>query len=700
MSRFVAPSDGDAAGEPRAAEDVLRSLEEARATGRAVFSTDLGGAEVRLRNGTPVAARFGELRERGALFRLLGAGNVRYELFDEPVDFDTPIVKSVDALVGSLSQWLELSRRAPALSSVLEGVPADSAVPTADEPERALLLGLVDGRRTLGEVLDASHLDPIQALSLAVDSIERELIQVRPGAASLFPLSAPDESEDIPDLSAPLPPRSFGELSLADSEAHPAEGDDDSREPAKSGEGREAELVEPGSSRSGPVPSESGPVPTKAASQPAPPPEPPKVDARSAFVGRYEVLCQIGRGGMGTVYLARLSSEGGFRRLVAVKLLRSQLLNDERAAQLFIEEARLAGQMHHPNVVSVVDSGVFEARPYLVMDYVEGASLRELLNVRSRTLPQQIAITIVLDALAGLDATHTATSEDGKPLRVLHGDVSPENLLVGVDGICRLSDFGIARTGEHSTKRTTRGRPAYLSPEQVLGARVDQRADVFAMGTVLFEAITGVPLFHAATAEESLQQVCVRKIPLPSSIGARPSPALDWVCMKALEREPSHRFSSAREMLNELRRVALREELLASTPEVSARVRATVGRELAQRRLFVLERSRQGSSPKESHEHAAPGITPPPPQARPARSRAPEAKPSAPPRPERPSPAAEEIPHSSRAWGQRLLILVSVLAVLLVLAALIWPEDAKDLLSRVTSGKGWRTLPGDPADLE
>jgi serine/threonine protein kinase len=708
VSWGAAPAGGDAAGELRSAEQVLRSLEAARATGRAVFSTNTGSAELRLKDGALIAARFDELSERGALFRLLGAGNVRYLLLDEPVDFDTPIVKSVDALVDSLSRWLELSRRAPPLSSVLQGVPADFAVPIAEDPERAVLLGLVDGRRTLGEVLDASRLDPIRALSLAVDSIERGVIHVRPGAVSLFPLSAAEESEDVPDLSAPPPVRDFGERfsnrEFGDgNEEEQGERDPGSEsEPAPSLDEYERDEGAPGSSRSGPVPAESGPVPTRSAPEPQPLPAPRKAEnGRSALVGRYEVLCQIGRGGMGTVYLSRLTSEGGFRRLFAVKLLRRRLLNDDRAAQLFVTEARLAGQIHHPNVVSVVDSGVVESRPYLVMEYVEGASLRELLNTRARALPQQVAIAIVLDALAGLDATHTATSDEGKALRVLHGDVSPENLLIGVDGICRLSDFGIARSGEQAHRRTTRGRPAYLAPEQILGGAVDQRADVFSMGSVLFEALTGAPLFHAPTVEESLQQVCVRKIPLPSSVGARPSPALNSVCMKALERDPSRRFESAREMLTELRRVAMREELLASMPEVSAQVRAAVGRELAQRRLFVLERTRQGSGANDSTDTISPGGTAPSARGRPNR---PRSTVSTGRELSTASKSSSEAPRSERgpsgSWGRSLLILASLLAVLAVIAALIWPEATKDLLSRVTSGAGWRTLSDDPGDPE
>jgi serine/threonine-protein kinase len=693
----VAPAgEGDQVpAEPQPAEEVLRSLEAAAATGRAVFSTNVGMAEVHFKGGSVIAARLGQLAGRGALFRLLGAGNVRHEFLPESIDFDTPVAPSIDDLVASLRRWDELSRRAPALSSVLECAPIDSAVPTVDDPERALLLGLVDGERTLAEVLGASGLDPIHALSLAVDSVERDLIRVRTSATSLFPLAAADQPEVLPDLSAPPPLRSSHALAFSDELLDLSEGD---VEPSP--HARELDAAEPSSSRSGRIPAESGPVPTKIAAVPAPAAAPEKSGGnRTVFIGRYEVLCRIGQGGMGNVYLGRLSSEAGFRRLFALKLLRSRLLDTDGAAERFLDEARLAGHMHHPNVVSVVDSGMFGGRPYLVMDYVEGGSLRELLDRRFRALPQQVAISVVLDALAGLEATHTLVSDEGTALRVIHGDVSPENLLVGVDGICRLSDFGIARSAVEAARhrRTTRGRPAYLAPEQVLGRAADQRADIFAMGTVLFETLTGVPLFHAATAEGSLQQVCVRRIPLPSTIGSRPSPSLDWVCMKALERDPERRFATAKEMLTELRRAALRDGLLAPSPEVAARVRLVVGRQLARRRLFVLESLKGGSVPTGGVEASldsgrgarAPRAAPSPAEQNPARpGTLPRAK----------TPRDEPSPSRLRSFGRSLLVLASVLALLAVVATSIWPEAAKDLFSRVTSHLGWRTLSDSAAD--
>src|SRR5690606_21107953 len=330
---------------------------------------------------------------------------------------------------------------------------------------------------------------------------------------------------------------------------------------------------------------------------PAPEPEPAPPDGLSGarFIGRYQVLCRIGRGGMGSVYLCRLMSEGGFRRLFALKLLRKHLLADSVAAQRFLEEARLAGHIHHPNVVGVVDAGLHGSQPYLVMDYVEGGSLRDLLAAHPVSRPPELILPIVLDALAGLHCAHTLVGDDGVPLDIVHCDVSPENLLVGIDGVCRLTDFGVARQGirMRGNNRFTHGKPSYVAPEAITQGRIDCRADVFAIGVVLYNALTGTKLFDGQSVDEILQQVCSRRIDPPSTVGLRPPPSLDFVCMRALERDPERRFSSAEEMMMELRRIALRENLLAPTSEIAAWVRESVGHDLARRRLVVLEASRQ-----------------------------------------------------------------------------------------------------------
>ncbi len=302
-------------------------------------------------------------------------------------------------------------------------------------------------------------------------------------------------------------------------------------------------------------------------------------------MGRYEVLLRLARGGMGTVYLCRASGEGGFRRLFALKVIRDHLCRNAAYVQMMLQEARIASRLHHPNVVGIVDIGVFADQHYLVLEYVEGCTFAELLAFHPKSRPPQLVIPIVLDALTGLHAAHTLADDDGRPLGLVHCDVSPQNMLVGTNGTCRITDFGIARAADVLPDRSiTRGKPAYLSPEQILGQPVDHRADIFAAGVVLWNALTGEQLFSGETPEAVVEAVLHADIPPPSTVGLRPPACLDRICLRALRRDPAARYPSAEAMLVDLRRVAIAEGLLGASSEVSAWVRQTFGHRLEQRR--------------------------------------------------------------------------------------------------------------------
>ena len=176
---------------------------------------------------------------------------------------------------------------------------------------------------------------------------------------------------------------------------------------------------------------------------------------------------------------------------------------------MLFRSARIASRLHHPNVVGIVDIGNLANQHYLVMDYVEGCTLSELLKVHRKTRPPHLIIPIVLDALTGLHAAHSLTDDDGSPLTLVHCDFSPQNMLVGTNGICRTTDFGIARASNALPERSsiTRGKPAYLAPEQITGRPFDHRADIFASGVVLWNALTGEQLFKGDTPEEVLDKV-------------------------------------------------------------------------------------------------------------------------------------------------------------------------------------------------
>lgn len=305
-----------------------------------------------------------------------------------------------------------------------------------------------------------------------------------------------------------------------------------------------------------------------------------------AVVGRYEVLLRIARGGMGTVYLARITGEGGFRRLFALKVIRDHLSQNDEYVRMLLQEARIASRLHHPNVVGIVDIGTLANQHYLVMDYVEGCTFSELLKVHRRTRPAHLIIPLMLDALTGLHAAHSLVDDDGAPLVLVHCDFSPQNMLVGTNGICRITDFGIAKAANalHERSSITRGKPAYVSPEQVIGRALDHRSDVFSAGVVLWNALTGEQLFSGDSPEQTLQAVLQRPIPPPSTVGLRPPSCFDRVCLKALERDPNNRYQSAEQMLIDLRRIAIAQDFLAPSSDVGRWVIDTFGRQLELRR--------------------------------------------------------------------------------------------------------------------
>lgn len=302
-------------------------------------------------------------------------------------------------------------------------------------------------------------------------------------------------------------------------------------------------------------------------------------------VGRYEVLARLKSGGMGSVYMCRLSGNAGFRRLFAMKVLHAHLNRDAEALESFQREARVLGCVHHPNIVGVVDFGS-EREPYIVLEYVEGGSLHELMRATTGGRDPRLVLTIILDVLEGLAAAHGANDEEGNPLGLVHCDVCPQNILVGVDGTARLTDFGIAQTNESRLRpELLRGKPRYLAPERTTTSSVDARVDLFSLGVVLYAALTGVEPFAGETAEQTRWNVANKAVPAPSTVGLRPPPALDWLCLKALSKDPAGRFQSAEEMASQLRRIAEREGLLAPRNEVSEWVRVTLAPSLAARRV-------------------------------------------------------------------------------------------------------------------
>jgi eukaryotic-like serine/threonine-protein kinase len=274
-------------------------------------------------------------------------------------------------------------------------------------------------------------------------------------------------------------------------------------------------------------------------------------------VGRYAIHQEIASGAMGSVRFARLAGPAGFSRTVAVKLPHHRLAEDSDFAPMFLDEARLAARIRHPNVVSILDVIQTECELALVMDYVHGEALSKLDSAakkRNERIPLGIAASVVIDTLHGLHAAHEAKDDQGEPLGIVHRDVSPQNVLVGVDGIARLVDFGIAKAAgrlQHATdvgRGEVKGKLAYMAPEQARGESVSRVTDIFAAGIVFWELLTGERLFLGRTEAESLHRVLVSRIRPPRSLAPDLPATLDTILMKALSRDPAGRYQTAREM--------------------------------------------------------------------------------------------------------------------------------------------------------
>lgn len=271
-------------------------------------------------------------------------------------------------------------------------------------------------------------------------------------------------------------------------------------------------------------------------------------------LGRYELHGAIARGGMATVYVARMSGAAGFARTVAVKRLHPHLAADPTFSAMFVDEARLAARIRHPNVIDTLDVVAEGGELFLVMDFVLGETLAKLVRacgLRQLHMPAAVVSSIVIGALEGLHAAHEATNERGEPLGIVHRDISPQNILVARDGVARVLDFGVAKAAgriQETEGGELKGKLAYMAPEQLTRKDIDRRCDIFAMGIVLWEAITSKRLFAGDDAASTLYAVMNEPIVPPSTLVPGVPPAIDEVVLKALERDPSRRYATAQEM--------------------------------------------------------------------------------------------------------------------------------------------------------
>jgi serine/threonine-protein kinase len=307
-------------------------------------------------------------------------------------------------------------------------------------------------------------------------------------------------------------------------------------------------------------------------------------------VGRYAIFDAIASGGMATVHLGRLIGPVGFSRTVAIKRLHPQYAHDPEFTTMFLDEARLAARVQHPNVIPTIDVLQSDSELLLVMEYVRGESLSKLVRsarLLGEKIPPRIAVAILSGALQGLHAAHEAVNEKGQPLGLVHRDMSPQNILVGVDGTARVLDFGVAKAeGRMQTTREgqVKGKLLYMPPEQLSAQEVTRTADIYSMGVVLFETLTGARMFAGETEGASVTRIMRNQIRLPSEVAEELRP-FDAIVKRAVAADPMHRFASAREMSAELERC-----ISACSPsEVGAWVERLAGAVLDDRARRVAE---------------------------------------------------------------------------------------------------------------
>jgi len=280
------------------------------------------------------------------------------------------------------------------------------------------------------------------------------------------------------------------------------------------------------------------------------------VEAPVPRLGNYELLMLLASGGMANVYAARQVGAAGFQRLVVVKRVHTHLLQDRTFYDMFRDEAAMASLVRHPNVVPVTDVVEADGELFLVMDYIEGVALSTVLKSAKEAevpVPPRVGVRMVLDALLGLHAAHEVVDMSGNKLELVHRDVSPHNVLVGTDGICRLIDFGVAKAAHRSTQTRSgaiKGKYPYMSPEHARGDAVDRRSDIFAAGIVLHETLTGRRLFQGENDLDTLRRVMEAPIPESSHFVVGLPPEIDVVLRKALSRDASLRYQTAQDFVD------------------------------------------------------------------------------------------------------------------------------------------------------
>lgn len=348
--------------------------------------------------------------------------------------------------------------------------------------------------------------------------------------------------------------------------------------------------------------------------------------APGSTLGRYEVLVPIASGGMARVWAARLVGQGGFTKIVALKTILPELAQHTQFRTMFLDEARIASKLRHPNVCETLDIGEEDGALYLTMEWVDGPSLLQLVRVTKKDddggpeknfrmlVDARVAARIIADASAGLHAAHDLVDDDGTPLKVVHRDVSPHNILVSSGGLVKVTDFGVAKAQGRSHLTNAgeiKGKVSYMAPEQLVAAEdIDRRCDVFALGCVLYEITLGRRAFPGTNEAEIVSAILRGQVAKPSDVSKAYPSELEAIVMRALAPERAARYASA-----DVLRTELEAWLTRSGPPVTSHEVATVVRERWGPTMEVVrERIRAACAPR------PPGAPPPNDSMRPRRN--------------------------------------------------------------------------------
>lgn len=309
--------------------------------------------------------------------------------------------------------------------------------------------------------------------------------------------------------------------------------------------------------------------------------------ACGTVLGPYQLLTPLGKGGAATVWAAR--QDGSIPQvpaLVALKVLNRETSNDPTFRERFLHEAALLYGIRHPHVVAVYHSGrAITGELFTAMEWVYGESLHRLIAAASRKkpVPSEIAAQLVADVADGLEAVHLATSPEGVPLGLVHCDVTPQNILIGIDGAVRLVDFGVASTERQLAvpDNKLRGKPAYMSPEQTRRGPIDRRSDLFALGVVLFELCTGRRLFRGVNQTDTIRRVRECQVPAPIALDPDFPPALNAIILTALQPDPERRFQNAGEFRDAIQSYLRSERIIVPRAGIRSLLKRVVGHEIS-----------------------------------------------------------------------------------------------------------------------